>query len=107
MQVSPSLQEQMLIQGQVDSVAVFTATSYIKSGLAEARSRQGFRWMYIPTWFLIFYSNGVMVSPSSPGNTPRRSRSVRAIRVTEGKPLRIPMRQLSCWRPKSRDSRRH
>src|SRR6202023_2666257 len=28
-QVSPALQEQMLIQGQVDSVAVFSATSYL------------------------------------------------------------------------------
>src|SRR6202051_4129872 len=28
-QLSPSLQEQMLLQGQVDSIAVFTATSYM------------------------------------------------------------------------------
>ena len=40
--VAPNLQEQMLLQGQVDVIAIFTATSYMNLVVAEARSRQGF-----------------------------------------------------------------
>ena len=36
--VAPNLQEQMLLQGQVDVIAIFTATSYMNLGRAEARS---------------------------------------------------------------------
>jgi NitT/TauT family transport system substrate-binding protein len=62
-QVSPSLQEQMLLQGQVDSVAVFTATSYMNLVSLKLDPDKDFRWMYYSDFGLNLYSNGVMVSP--------------------------------------------
>jgi NitT/TauT family transport system substrate-binding protein len=62
-QVSPSLQEQMLIQGQVDSVAVFTATSYMNLVSLKLDPDKDFRWMYYSDLGLDLYSNGIMVSP--------------------------------------------
>jgi NitT/TauT family transport system substrate-binding protein len=62
-QVSPSLQEQMLIQGQVDSVAVFSATSYLNLVSLKLDPDKDFRWMFYSDFGLDLYSNGVLVSP--------------------------------------------
>jgi NitT/TauT family transport system substrate-binding protein len=62
-QVSPSIQEQMLLQGQVDSVAVFTATSYMNLVSLKLDPDKDFRWMYYSDLGLDLYSNGIMVSP--------------------------------------------
>jgi NitT/TauT family transport system substrate-binding protein len=62
-QLSPSLQEQMLLQGQVDSVAVFTATSYMNLVSLKLDPDKDFRWMYYSDLGLDLYSNGIMVSP--------------------------------------------
>src|ERR1700728_3955857 len=62
-QVSPSIQEQMLLQGQVDSVAIFTATSYMNLVSLKLDPDKDFRWMYYSDLGLDLYSNGVMVSP--------------------------------------------
>jgi NitT/TauT family transport system substrate-binding protein len=62
-QVSPSLQEQMLLQGQVDSVAVFSATSYLNLVSLKLDPDKDFRWMFYSELGLDLYSNGVMVSP--------------------------------------------
>ncbi len=62
-QLSPSLQEQMLIQGQVDAVAVFTATSYMNLVSLKLDPDRDFRWMYYSDLGLDLYSNGIMVSP--------------------------------------------
>jgi NitT/TauT family transport system substrate-binding protein len=62
-QVSPSLQEQMLLQGQVDSVAVFTATSYMNLVSLRLDPDKDFRRMYYSDLGLDLYSNGVMISP--------------------------------------------
>src|ERR1700722_11943472 len=61
-QLSPSLQEQMLLQGQVDSVAVFTATSYMNLVSLKLDPDKDFRWMYYSDLGLDL-SNGIMVSP--------------------------------------------
>jgi NitT/TauT family transport system substrate-binding protein len=63
MQLSPGLQEQMLLQGQVDSVAVFTATSYMNLVSLKLDPDKDFRWMYYSDLGLDLYSNGIMVSP--------------------------------------------
>jgi NitT/TauT family transport system substrate-binding protein len=63
MQLSPSLQEQMLLQGQVDSVAVFTATSYMNLVSLKLDPDKDFRWMYYSDFGLDLYSNGIMISP--------------------------------------------
>jgi NitT/TauT family transport system substrate-binding protein len=62
-QVSPSIQEQMLLQGQVDSVAVFTATSYMNLVSLKLDPDKDYRWMYYSDLGLDLYSNGIMVSP--------------------------------------------
>jgi NitT/TauT family transport system substrate-binding protein len=61
-QVSPSLQEQMLLQGQVDSVAVFSATSFLNLVSLKLDPDKDFRWMFYSDFGLDLYSNGVMVS---------------------------------------------
>jgi NitT/TauT family transport system substrate-binding protein len=76
MQVSPSLQEQMLIQGQVDSVAVFTATSYINLVSLKLDPDKDFRWMYYSDLGLDLYSNGVMVSPKLAREHPEAVRGL-------------------------------
>jgi NitT/TauT family transport system substrate-binding protein len=63
MQLSPNLQEQMLLQGQVDSIAVFTATSYMNLISLKLDPDKDFRWMYYSDLGLDLYSNGIMVSP--------------------------------------------
>jgi NitT/TauT family transport system substrate-binding protein len=62
-QLSPSLQEQMLLQGQVDSIAIFTATSYMNLVSLKLDPDKDFRWMYYSDLGLDLYSNGIMVSP--------------------------------------------
>jgi NitT/TauT family transport system substrate-binding protein len=62
-QVSPALQEQMLLQGQVDSVAVFSATSYLNLVSLKLDPDKDFRWMFYSDLGLDLYSNGIMVSP--------------------------------------------
>lgn len=61
--VSPALQEQMLLQGQVDSVAVFSATSYLNLVSLKLDPDKDFRWMFYSDLGLDLYSNGVLVSP--------------------------------------------
>jgi NitT/TauT family transport system substrate-binding protein len=60
--VAPSLQEQILIQGQVDVAAVFTATSYMNLVAQKLDPDKDFRWIYYADSGLDLYSNGVMVS---------------------------------------------
>jgi NitT/TauT family transport system substrate-binding protein len=61
-QVSPALQEQMLIQGQVDTVAVFSATSYLNLASLKLDPDKDFRWMFYSDFGLDLYSNGILVS---------------------------------------------
>jgi len=69
-QLSPSLQEQMLLQGQVDTVAVFTATSYVNLVSLKLDPDKDFRWMYYSDLGLDLYSNGIMVSPKLASEHP-------------------------------------
>jgi NitT/TauT family transport system substrate-binding protein len=69
-QLSPSLQEQMLLQGQVDSVAIFTATSYMNLVSLKLDPDKDFRWMYYSDLGLDLYSNGIMVSPKLASEHP-------------------------------------
>jgi NitT/TauT family transport system substrate-binding protein len=61
-QVAPNLQEQILIQGQVDVSAVFTATSSMNLVAQKLDPDKDFRWIYYADSGLDLYSNGVMVS---------------------------------------------
>jgi len=61
-QVAPNLQEQILIQGQVDAAAVFTATSYMNLIAQRLDPDKDFRWIYYADSGIDLYSNGIMVS---------------------------------------------
>jgi NitT/TauT family transport system substrate-binding protein len=63
LQIAPNLQEQMLLQGQVDSIAVFTATSYMNLVSQRRDPDKDFRWFFYNDHGIDLYSNGVMVSP--------------------------------------------
>ena len=61
-QVAPNLQEQMLLQGQVDSIAIFSATSYMNLVSLRLDPDKDFRWFFYSDNGIDLYSNGVMVS---------------------------------------------
>ena len=60
--VAPNLQEQMLLQNQVDVIAIFTATSYMNLVALKLDPDKDFRWIYYADSGVDLYSNGVMVS---------------------------------------------
>jgi len=61
--VAPNLQEQMLLQGQVDTIAIFTATSYMNLVALKLDPDKDFRWIFYSDAGVDLYSNGIMVSP--------------------------------------------
>jgi NitT/TauT family transport system substrate-binding protein len=89
--VSPALQEQLLLQGQVDSVAVFTATSYLNLVSLKLDPDKDFRWLYYTDFGLDLYSNGVMVSPKLAKEKPEAVKGMlrainRALKETVANP---------------------
>jgi NitT/TauT family transport system substrate-binding protein len=60
--VAPNLQEQMLLQGQVDVIAIFTVTSYMNLVALKLDPEKDFRWISYFDSGVDLYSNGVMVS---------------------------------------------
>ena len=60
--VAPNLVEQMLIQGQVDVIAAFAATTYMNVIAQRQDPEKDFRWFFYDDYGLDLYSNGVMVS---------------------------------------------
>ncbi|HZP79053.1 MAG TPA: ABC transporter substrate-binding protein [Pseudolabrys sp.] len=79
-QVAPNLQEQMLLQGQADVAAVFTATSYMNLVGLGLDPDKDFRWIYYADSGIDLYSNGVMVSAKLAKENPKAVQGlVRAI----------------------------
>jgi NitT/TauT family transport system substrate-binding protein len=60
--VAPNLQEQMLLQGQVDVIAIFTVTSYMNLVALKLDPEKDFRWISYSDSGVDLYSNGVMVA---------------------------------------------
>jgi NitT/TauT family transport system substrate-binding protein len=78
--MAPNLQEQMLLQGQVDISAVFTATSYMNLVALKLDPDKDFRWIYFADSGVELYSNGVMVSAKLAQERPEAVKGlVRAI----------------------------
>src|ERR1700761_6961565 len=91
LQVAPNLQEQMLLQGQVDSAAVFSATSYMNLVALKRDPDREFRWFFYADHGIDLYSNGVMVSPKLAHEKPEAVKALlrainRAIRETINDP---------------------
>lgn len=61
--MTPNLQEQMLLQNQVDGALVFTLTSYMNLVAMRQDPDRDFRWFVFADSGIESYSNGVMVSP--------------------------------------------
>ena len=90
-QVAPNLQEQILIQGQVDADAVFTATSYMNLVAQKLDPDKDFRWIYYADSGIDLYSNGVMVSQKLAKEKPEAVKGLvrainRALRETVANP---------------------
>ena len=78
--MAPNLQEQMLIRGDVDISALFTATSYMNLVALKLDPDKDFRWIYYADGGLDLYSNGVMVSQKLAKEKPEAVKGlVRAI----------------------------
>ena len=78
--MAPNLQEQMLIRGDVDISALFTATSYMNLVAIKQNPDKDFRWIYYSDAGLDLYSNGVMVSQKLAKEKPEAVKGlVRAI----------------------------
>ena len=60
--MTPALQEPLLLRNEVDASAVFTATSYMNLVALGLDPDKDFRWLYYTDYGLDLYSNGVMVS---------------------------------------------
>lgn len=91
LQVAPNLQEPMLLQGQVDSIAVFSATSYMNLVSLKRDPDKDFRWFFYADNGIDLYSNGVMVSPKLARESPEAVKGLvrainRALRETVGDP---------------------
>jgi NitT/TauT family transport system substrate-binding protein len=78
--MAPSLQEQMMLQGQVDASAVFSATSYMNLVAQNIDPDKDIHWIFYNDFGLDLYSNGIMVSAKLLKDNPKAvSGLVRAI----------------------------
>ncbi|HEY7244622.1 MAG TPA: ABC transporter substrate-binding protein [Xanthobacteraceae bacterium] len=60
--MSPTLQEQMMLKGDVDASAVFTVTSYVNLIGQKVDPDKDIRWLYYSKFGVNPYANGLMVS---------------------------------------------
>lgn len=90
-QVAPNLQEQMLLQGQVGTIAVFSATSYMNLVALKLDPDKDFRWIFYSDAGIDLYSNGIMVSQKLAKESPEAVKGLlrainRSIRETVENP---------------------
>lgn len=80
MSVAPNLQEQLLVQGQVDVIAIFTATSYMNLISLGLDPDKDYRWIYYADAGADLYSNCIIVSQKLAKEKPEAVKGlVRAI----------------------------
>jgi NitT/TauT family transport system substrate-binding protein len=60
--MTPNLQEQMLLRGQVDASAVFSVTSYMNLVAQNLDPEKDIRWFHYADHGIELYSNGILVS---------------------------------------------
>lgn len=78
--VAPNLQEQLLLQGQVEGIAIFTATSYMNLVSLGLDPDKDFRWLYYADGGADLYSNCIIVSQKLAKEKPEAVKGlVRAI----------------------------
>lgn len=69
--VAPNLQEQLLIRGEFDAAAVFSATSYMNLVAMNQDPDKDYRWLFYNDYGLDLYSNGVLVSARLAKENPK------------------------------------
>lgn len=69
--MAPSLQEQMMLRGQVEASAVFSATSYMNLVSMGVDPEKDVRWIFYNDLGLDLYSNGVLVTAKLAKENPR------------------------------------
>ena len=69
--MAPNLQEQMLLRGQVEASAVFSATSYMNLVAMGVDPDKDIRWIFYNDQGLDLYSNGVLVSNKLAKENPK------------------------------------
>jgi NitT/TauT family transport system substrate-binding protein len=69
--MQPSLQEQMMLNGQVDVSAIFSVTSYINLMGLKVDPDKDIRWFFYADYGIDLYSNGVMVSAKLLAEKPK------------------------------------
>lgn len=78
--VAPNLQEQLMLQGQVEAIAIFTATSYMNLVSLGLDPDKDFRWLYYAEAGADLYSNCIIVSQKLAKEKPEAVKGlVRAI----------------------------
>jgi NitT/TauT family transport system substrate-binding protein len=68
---APNLIEQILVQGQADVIAQFSATSYMNFIAMHLDPDKDFRWFFYSDYGLDLYSNGVVVSQKLLKDNPK------------------------------------
>lgn len=74
--VSPALQEQLLVRGEYDAAAVFSATSYMNLVAMGQDPDKDYRWIFYNDNGLDLYSNGVLVSSKLAQDNPKAVRGL-------------------------------
>jgi NitT/TauT family transport system substrate-binding protein len=69
--MSPPLQEQMMLRGDVDASAVFTVTSYINLIAQKVDPDKDIRWLFYSSLGVNPYSNGILVSRKLANDNPK------------------------------------
>jgi NitT/TauT family transport system substrate-binding protein len=69
--MSPALQEQMMLRGDIDAAAVFTVTSYVNLIGQKVDPDKDIRWLYYSKFGVNPYANGLMVSQKLVTEHPR------------------------------------
>src|SRR6185295_2310356 len=69
--MTPNLQEQMLINDQIQGSLVFNVTSYINLLQQKQDPEKDFRWFNYGDYGMNLYSNGVMVSQKLLKDNPK------------------------------------
>lgn len=73
---APNLIEQLLVKGECDAVAQFSATSYMNFVAMKLDPEKDFRWFFYSDYGLDLYSNGIVVSQKLLAEKPEAVRGL-------------------------------
>ena len=82
--MAPNLQEQLLLQDQVEAIAIFTATSYMNLVALNLDPDKDFRWIYYADAGADLYSNCIIVSQKLAKEKPEAVKGLVRDAITTG-----------------------